>query len=159
MGNPRKPTNVKYLHGSHKNHPERIKKGEPRPEIIVPDVPKHLNAKEKKAFKELTETLRPLGIVAGSDVKGLSMLASVWVEIGVLDKLVDRDGYTYETTSTTGDRILKANPAVGQRSDAHKRFLTLSREFGMTPSSRGGVEVIPDVGSDGLSDFMRGIDK
>jgi P27 family predicted phage terminase small subunit len=71
----------------------------------------------------------------------------VYAEILAYQKLVEQNGATYETTSTQGEAVIKANPAVAMLADADRRFKAWLVEFGLTPAARSKVHVQdPDDG-------------
>lgn len=55
-------------------------------------------------------------------------------------------GEVYESTTRNGVQF-KARPEVAQRNDAFRRFLTIARDFGLTPASERGIQTAGNQGN------------
>ena len=151
-GFPPKPTALRIVEG---NPGKRaINKQEPKPPPGIPKCPSHIPSVAKSLWRELAPLLANMGVLTEADRRALELVCSTYAEYRHADDDVKVNGITYQTTSTTGDTVIKANPAVAMRSDAAKRYLALIKEFGLTPSSRAGVKVETKQESDPLAAFL-----
>jgi phage terminase small subunit len=68
MPAPRVPTNILKLRGADKKNPARMKEreNEPVPKAALGNPPRHLNAEERKCWRELVRTA-PFGVLADCD--------------------------------------------------------------------------------------------
>jgi P27 family predicted phage terminase small subunit len=105
--------------------------------------PSRLSRKARWYWNEYEPLLAAQNCLTPSDVRALVLLCEAHVEYDELGKLIAEEGYTYATTSTTGARVLKGNPAVAMMSDAWKRIVSLQDRFGLTPSARSRVRIAP----------------
>lgn len=153
MARPPKPTALKLVQGNPGKRPLNNK--EPKLKVEAPKVPAHLSPKAKTAWKGLCETLGDMGVIAKADGKALELLCDAYSEWRDLRKVVDSEGHTYQTLSTTGDTIYKARPEVAMAADAWKRISVMLQQFGLTPSSRSKVNATDKAPeSDPLQDFL-----
>lgn len=133
------PTELKLVRG---NPGKRaINKNEPKPARRIPSAPVHLTNEAQVAWGRLTVLLDRMGVLTEADGFALERLCDCYAEILALRELVDLQGRTYETTSTQGELVLKANPAVAMLADVDRRFKSYLVEFGLTPAARSKVQV------------------
>lgn len=133
------PTELKLVRG---NPGKRaINKNEPKPARRIPSAPAHLPNEAQVAWGRLTVLLDRMGVLTEADGFALERLCDCYAEILALRELVDLQGRTYETTSTQGELVLKANPAVAMLADVDRRFKSYLVEFGLTPAARSKVQV------------------
>ena len=85
-----------------------------------------------------------MGVLTEADGFALERLCDCYSEILALRELVDANGRTYEATSTQGELVIKANPAVAMLADADRRFKSYLVEFGLTPAARSKVQIKAD---------------
>ena len=136
-----KPTALKLISGNAGKR--KPKTSEPKPTPGVPPCPAHLADTAKAAWGVLAPMLANLGLLSEMDGHALERLVSCYADILECEALVDRDGFTYKTTGTTGERLIKANPAVAQLRAADAQFKSYLIEFGLTPSARTRVHATP----------------
>ncbi|MBA1195553.1 phage terminase small subunit P27 family [Pseudomonas plecoglossicida] len=133
------PTELKLVRG---NPGKRaINKNEPKPARRIPSAPAHLTNEAQVAWGRLTVLLDRMGVLTEADGFALERLCDCYAEILALREIVDAQGRTYETTSTQGEVVLKANPAVAMLADVDRRFKSYLVEFGLTPAARSKVQV------------------
>jgi len=138
MGRPPKPTHLKAVTG---NPGKRaLPKNEPKPKRKTPRKPATLEGIASEYWDRLRENLIDLGILAGVDEDAMEQMAHLYADIRRLQDDVDENGYTYESVTNEGGRMIKANPAGAQLRAAQALFKGLLTEFGMTPSSRSRVK-------------------
>ena len=133
------PTELKLVRG---NPGKRaINKKEPKPARRIPSAPAHLTSEAQVAWGRLTVLLDRMGVLTEADGFALERLCDCYAEILALREVIDLQGRTYETTSTQGELVLKANPAVAMLADVDRRFKSYLVEFGLTPAARSKVQV------------------
>lgn len=136
------PTELKLVRG---NPGKRsINKKEPMPAKRIPSTPAHLTDEGQVAWGRLTVLLDRMGVLTEADGFALERLCDCYAEILALRELVDANGRTYETTSTQGELVIKANPAVAMLADVDRRFKSYLVEFGLTPAARSKVQIKDD---------------
>jgi P27 family predicted phage terminase small subunit len=136
------PTELKLVRGNPGKRP--INKKEPLPAKRIPSTPAHLTDEGQVAWGRLTVLLDRMGVLTEADGFALERLCDCYAEILALRELVDANGRTYETTSTQGGLVIKANPAVAMLADADRRFKSYLVEFGLTPAARSKVQIKDD---------------
>lgn len=132
-----KPSHLKVVAGT--DRPDRTNPAEPTPDVGVPECPSWVKGKARTAWKEIGSTLVSMGVLTVADGKALELLVEAYAEFRAADERVKEEGLTYETVSSTGGRMVRANPAVGIRADAWRRVRLQLIEFGLTPASRSKV--------------------
>ncbi|UVL26225.1 phage terminase small subunit P27 family [Pseudomonas donghuensis] len=103
-----------------------------------------MSSEGQVAWGRLTVLLDRMGVLTEADGFALERLCDCYAEILALRDLVAAQGRTYETTSTQGELVLKANPAVAMLADVDRRFKSYLVEFGLTPAARSKVQVKDD---------------
>lgn len=88
---------------------------------------------------QYTAILEGMGIGLPDDQAALAMLANRLEEIEILSVTIQDGGGTYSTTATSGDKLVRARPEVGQRNEAMRHAQSLLNEFGLTPAARSKV--------------------
>lgn len=136
------PTELKLVRGNPGKRP--INKSEPQPARRIPSAPDHLSSDGQVAWGRLTVLLDRMGVLTEADGFALERLCDCYAEILALRDVIDAQGRTYETTSTQGELVLKANPAVTMLADVDRRFKSYLVEFGLTPAARSKVQVKDD---------------
>lgn len=136
------PTELKLVRGNPGKRP--INKNEPQPAKRIPSAPDHLSPDGQVAWGRLTVLLDRMGVLTEADGFALERLCDCYSEILALRDVIGEQGRTYETTSTQGELVLKANPAVAMLADVDRRFKSYLVEFGLTPAARSKVQVKDD---------------
>lgn len=152
-GPPKTPSHLQLVRGNPSKRP--INKQEPKPPSGVPQTPKYFDKRGKYWFKKMGEELDALGVMSTLDAKALELLVEAYVEYRHHCEVLDTEGYTYNTTSMTGDIIKKAHPAAAMKADVWKRIRAMLSEFGMTPSARTKVSVKGPEQEDPLEAFLK----
>lgn len=57
-------------------------------------------------------------------------------------RVLQSDGLTYETTNTTGGKVIKARPEAAIAADAWRRYRASICELGFTPAARAKVSTV-----------------
>ncbi|HCR1107425.1 TPA: phage terminase small subunit P27 family [Klebsiella aerogenes] len=151
-GRPKKPTALKVIQG---NPGKRaLPEHEPKPERGTPCAPAHFGGTARDWFAEAAAELDKIGVLTLLDGNALELLIEAYAEYRQHCEELDAEGYTYRTTSTTGETVIKAHPAAAMKSDAWKRVRAMLGEFGMTPASRAKVSTKHGGEEDPLQAFL-----
>jgi len=148
MGRKHLPTNTKVAKRTIR--PDRVNKDEPKPELKIPLMPRHLDIEASAEWDRMSKELHKLGLLSELDSTELAAYCvcySRWVdaETQMAEKGI--------VNTTTNGNIIQS-PLVGISNQSmilmHK-FLT---EFGMTPASRARVSAKKsNKKDDGWGDF------
>lgn len=155
-GPPKTPTHLRLVKGNPSKR--ALNKNEPKPPSGVPPIPKHFDKRGKYWFKRMGEELDAVGVMSTLDAKALELLVEAYTEYRHHCEVLDEEGYTYQTGSATGEKIVKAHPAAAMKADAWKRIRAMLSEFGMTPASRSKVEIKAPAGEDPFAEFLKARD-
>lgn len=136
------PTKLRVVQGNRGKRP--INKKEPKPLRKLPPAPEHLTAIAREAWDRFAPMLFKLGVLTEADVIGLERLAECYAEVRTLAEVIEKEGHTYETTTQTGDMIVRRRPESAQLADADKRLRAYLVEFGLTPAARSKVTADPN---------------
>lgn len=153
-----KPTHLKLVEGNAGKRP--INTREPKPKRSRPAPPSHLTPDGKKIWVEVVAELDGISILTTVDVFAIEVLVSALEDHRAANAAIARarrayaadmkakreplytiDGRFYHTTTQSGDKMLRANPAIAMKSDADKRIRGWCAEFGLTPSARTRLTV------------------
>lgn len=147
-GRPRKPTQSKILHGTFRN--DRAPKNEPQPEKIleIPRPPSHLSKYAKKLWKQLAGELVEKGILTVLDTAALEACCEAYGQYRMAHEAVFRpvDPETGKKGKRTLAEYLRGRnsqtmPEYTTMTKAWTTFKTFLTEFGMTPASRGKLDI------------------
>ena len=134
-----KPTHLKLLTGNPGKRP--INKNEPTAATAPPRAPQWLDTRARVIFKLLTRRLTEMGYASGSHTESLSLAAWRLSQVELCAEVLEREGYTYETTTPRGAMAIKQRPEVTLMGQAAKHAQSLLNEFGLTPSSATRIQV------------------
>lgn len=158
-GRPPKPTALKVLEGTHKQHPERVNHDEPIPpqgEIVRPA---WVTPKARKHWAHFLANIRSMNVGTPVDADALGVLCNALQEYIDAAREVQKDGITIREQRYDSDGgqfwTVKSNPAVAARSDAWRRMNTMLQQFGLTPSSRAKLKVEKPEEEDEFEKLMR----
>ena len=134
------PSAVQKRRGTYR--PER-RRGEPTPEVGVPDAPDWLGPEASEHWSEIAELLDAMGVLALVDQIALGLLCDSLAEYVQAKDIVEQAARAGEVKflSTTDKGNVIQHPAVGVKNKAWERTLKMLREFGMTPSARAALKV------------------
>jgi len=152
MARPTKPTALKLIAG---NPGKRaLPKHEPRFQHGVGQPPESLDSVGVQCWQRLAILLDRTGVLTQPDEYALERMCDAYSEIAACKELIDRDGRTYTTTGSDGNKLIKQNPAVTQLRAADTLFRLYLTEFGLTPSARSKVHANPDEDADQMARFF-----
>lgn len=131
------PTALKLARGNPGKRP--INKLEPKPSSAdVLRSPAGMNAQARKRWRQVARHLHDSGILTVLDTGALRLYCDAYARYLDASDIIEAEGLIIETEYTK-----KANPAVAILNQSADCMLKIMRDFGMTPSSRTGLEVLP----------------
>ncbi len=136
------PTALKVARGNPGKRP--LNDSEPKPSTAsVTRSPAGLSPQARKRWKQIAKHLDDSRILTVLDTDALRLYCDAYARYLEADKYLRKDGMVIETRHTK-----KANPYVAILNTAADQMLKIMREFGMTPSARTGLEVLPPKAPD-----------
>jgi P27 family predicted phage terminase small subunit len=139
------PTHLKLVKGTARPH--RMNSAEPKPAVLTPAPPEHLDERARARFSELATMLAGQGIMTALDVNALARYVVVWCRWIDAEAEVAKRGPVVKTAA--GNVIQHPSLAVSNRCFSQMR--QIESEFGMTPSSRSRIRM--NSVSDALDPF------
>lgn len=113
---------------------------EPAATAGEPTMPSALGAVGRSLWRELTAEMMEMKTLATADRRVLELACRAHEDHVQASSLLALHGLTYESSTPTGV-IVRPRPEVAMRADSWKRFLKALAELGLTPMSRGRVQV------------------
>ncbi len=139
------PTHLKLVKGTARPH--RLNKKEPKPPLVVPEPPDHLDEKAKAKFTELAKMLARHGVMTELDTGAIARYAVVWCRWVDAEAEIKKRG---PVVKTSGDNIIQ-NPFLAVANKCLLQMAQIESEFGLTPSSRSRIRM--EVPSDIVDPF------
>ena len=130
------PTALKLLKGV---RPCRINRNEPKPRPVKPKKPPWLDKIARREWNRIVKLLAPLGLLSEIDGASLGVYCQAFSRLVQAEREIEADGLVLVEDGKT-----KTNPAVLIAEKAMKTVRTMATEFGMTPSSRSRIPMMPD---------------
>jgi P27 family predicted phage terminase small subunit len=137
MARPRKPSHLKVVAGTARK--DRMNDAEPEAPKGAPDAPLWLSDRAAEIFAGLCATIDGMGYLSTADQTVIAMAASRLEEVELATARVEDEGRTYDTSNAAGERMIRPNPMVAQRSEAMRHAHALLSELGLTPAARSKV--------------------
>jgi P27 family predicted phage terminase small subunit len=135
MGRPRKPTVKLKIHGTFRE--DRRFVDEPKPIVVIPDMPNHLKGEAAKEWKRIAPLLAGMKCLTEWDRSLLSAYCFEWgVYVALCNKIKIKD---LVITTINGNRI--HNPLLSARNKALSNIKEIAAEFGLSPSSRTRLSI------------------
>jgi len=156
-GPAKKPSALEKLQGNPgKRAPN---KKEPKPERGVPRVPAHLDVIGKHFFKRYAKMLDNVKVITKADKAALELAADAYSEYRRARAVILKKGMTYESHKFDKDgnvvsTMIRPRPEAQIAQSAWNRCCKMLQQFGLTPSSRTGVEMLSEPEKDDLDDFL-----
>jgi P27 family predicted phage terminase small subunit len=136
----RRPTALKVLEGTYR--PDRSRR-EPRPPAGIPEAPAWLGEQARETWAELAPVLESMRVLTSADRLALALASDAVAEYQAARAVVAKEGATYRTITEGGSVLFRQRPEVAVAQDAWRRGLRALTEFGLTPASRGRIDVGP----------------
>ena len=147
------PTALKVLRG---NPGKRaLAKSEPKPRLVAPPPPKRIRKAAGEMWRRLVPVLARLRVLTEGDVAALELTCNAWADYHEAQAAIDAAGGAWYTTiNEAGGELVRAHPALTERSDAWRRFRAGLVEFGLTPAARTKVAAAPEDPDAALEEFL-----
>ena len=143
---------VKKLRGNPSK--EMLDHREPKGTAGAPTLPRTLTAVGLAFGRGLMNTMSKNGTIDQADGWALECVCTAYADHRQAVDLLAEVGLTYRSDTPTGE-IVRAHPAVAIRNDAWRRVLKGLAELGLTPMSRGRVQIpLPPEDVDPLEEFL-----
>lgn len=136
-----RPTHLKVIDGNpgHRS----LNKGEPKPEIKIPQIPDHLTADARIEWERVTRELAILELVSEADRGALAAYCQAYGRWVAAERAIARIA---ESDPGTEGLLIKGsmgqptyNPLVKMADKQMALMLRAAAEFGMTPSARSRI--------------------
>ena len=133
-----KPIALRILEGNreHRSIPENTAK--PRP--VKPKKAPWLDKIARREWNRMCKLLGPLGLLSEIDGAALGVYCQAFSRLKQAEDIITQEGMTYKTP--TGQ--IKYRPEVMIARAMMNMLKKFAIEFGMTPSSRSRIPVMPD---------------
>lgn len=143
------------LRGTFQPH-RHDKKNEVKIEPGRPAPPDYMSDKGKECFNQLADEVEAMGILTVADKFILELAANTMEEHFILTEFIKKNGRTYTNETMAGAVIYKQWPQIQQLQDCSKRFFAILKDMGLTPASKGkmNIEAKP-MGEDPFDDYMK----
>lgn len=135
-GPPKKPTELRLLHGTHREDRYGAAAQEVRPPPSALDAPSWLRPFAVELWNYIAPRLATFKLLTEYDRECLAAMCSAYQILRDADDNIREHGLTQLTDK---GRVL-ANPCVAIRSAAAAEFDRWARQFGLTPSARQGMK-------------------
>jgi len=154
-GPPPQPTSLRVLRG---NPGKRSLNGrEPRLELRTPSCPRWLGPEAKKAWHQTVPVLCRMRILTRVDRDALTAYCQTYARWVAAEMFLDKHGEVYPLRDEKGNvRCMQQFPQVAIARGLLQVLRCYQQEFGMTPSARSRVHVIPDLPQDPESERFFG---
>ena len=127
------------------DQPCRRNENEPQPKIskAVPKPPEYIKGEARKLWLNLGPKLHECGLLTSADITAFSLLCEAYQIYKDARDIVEREGMVITVKDSKGITVQKVHPAYRIESQWQKNFLSMAIEFGLTPASRGRINVKP----------------
>ena len=143
-----KPTALRVIHGNPAKRP--LPEGEPMPGIgLIPSAPEWLGKIGTAVWNEESPKLRAAGLLTSVDSRALSLYCEAWDDFFEARQHIEKNG-----SIAIGKNGPYQHPAVGMKNKAIQRIKQIGAEFGMTPSSRTGINLAVQDTADPFEQFL-----
>lgn len=143
-GRPIKPTKLKLIQGTARKH--RLNANEPdyQPiEDIAP--PEELSPAASAHWQEIAGQLRAAGVLTRIDRDALIGYCEAWAMWRNAQTQIVKQGALVKNAKTG---LPEQSPFIFVAEKAFKQWLSLSREFGLSPASRARIQAAPKTQDD-----------
>ena len=144
------PTHLKLIKGTARPH--RINSAEPKPSVLAPEPPEHLDEGATAKFSRLAALLAANGIMTEIDSDALARYCVVWCRWREAEREVKNRG---PIVKTQGGNVIQ-NPYLAIANRCLAQMAQLEAEFGMTPSSRSRIAAAVPPTADPFETFLNG---
>jgi P27 family predicted phage terminase small subunit len=106
----------------------------------APECPDHLDETAKREWKRMVKLLLRTRVLTEADGLALANLCQAWSTLVKAQTKLNESGLLLKTPSG----YIQQSPLLGIVNNCTDTVVKLSREFGLTPSSRSRLEVPPE---------------
>jgi P27 family predicted phage terminase small subunit len=145
-----RPTSLRILEGNPSKRP--LNRNEPKPRLKIPPCPDHLDDVAKSEWKRLVKILAQMKLLTEADYIALANLCQAFSRMVKAERELAESGLLY----TTRSGYVQQNPLISIINSSVETITKLCREFGLTPSSRSRIQLMPSEAEqkdDGILDF------
>ena len=137
-----KPTKLKILEGNPGKRPLNL--NEPKPLQIALECPDWLLDEAKKEWKRLAPELERLGLLTIIDKIAFAGLCQSYAKWKAAEEFIKKNGTTYripkmDKSGKVVSVYIAPFPEVAIANQSLRQIKSFASEFGLTPSSRGGI--------------------
>ena len=137
------PTTILKLRGSSLATRKRAQSELQAPEG-TPDPPSWLADDARDMWDALVPMLTGMGVLARIDGNALSRYCRLWSRWRAAEAFIDKNGDAYPIRDESGQvRYLQQFPQVAIAHRLALQLTKLEQEFGMTPSARSRIQMVP----------------
>lgn len=148
-GGPPKPTAIKIAEGNRGRRPLPPLEPQPTPVSQVsalPEAPPHLDDLAARLWsEEYGPIVVKLKVMTVADWSALAILCTLESRRRVLEDDIREKGMYQWCTTVMGDMVEKPRPQVAELNRVTPQVVSMLREFGLTPSSRPKVQIVPGM--------------
>lgn len=142
------PTNLKLLNGN----TSRINRNEPKPQHADTAPPEWLaDDRARTTYSEMAEKLIAMNVFTDADKHALAQLSMYWVSFKDLADTMTTEVWETESGYKSTDPRINSMVKLGEK------VTKLLQQFGMTPASRTGVQVVDGAAKDPLEEYLNGV--
>ena len=146
-GPPPQPSRLRLLKGNPSKRP--INTREPHLRCKAPSCPRWLGPEAKKVWRRTVSLLRAARILTQVDADALTAYCQTYARWQKLESFLDQHGEVYPIRDERGNiRYMQQLPQVNISRNLLQCLRSYQQEFGMTPSARTRVHVIPALNPD-----------
>ena len=176
MARPRKPTHLKVVAGTAQKC--RTNLNEPKPLAGVPPVPRHLSARARAAWAQLSAIVNDMGVLTEGDPVALEMLCCAYVDvlearaslagpltlnitvraedgtpIAAPPEILAEAGERYYWTIGKSGPMRRSRPEIADIADGERRLAMWLAKFGLTPADRSRVSAAPQTSTNAFAEL------
>ncbi|NCC05010.1 MAG: P27 family phage terminase small subunit [Proteobacteria bacterium] len=137
-GRKKLPDQLKLVQGTFRPHRANAGCGQSETPLTASS---NLSEAAQVHFAVLKDSVAELGLDSSTYNVVLALAAERMAEIDECNAIIAAHGRVIESVTEVGNTLLRANPAVVQRTEAMRHLQSLLAEFGLTPSSTGRIGV------------------
>lgn len=135
-GRKKLPDALKVVQGTFRKHRASGDCGQDETPMTAPE---NLSEAAQVHFAVLKDSVAELGLDSSTFNVVLALAAERMAEIDECNVIIAAHGRVIESVTEAGNVLLRANPAVVQRTEAMRHLQSLLAEFGLTPTSAARV--------------------
>ncbi len=154
-GPPPQPTRLRVLKGNPGKRP--FNSTEPQLPCKTPSCPRWLGPEARKVWRRVVTFLRAARILTQIDADALTAYCQTYARWQKLESFLDQHGEVFPIRDERGNvRYMQQFPQVAIARNLLQILRSYQQEFGMTPSARTRVHVIPALDPDPIEERFFG---